>query len=612
MQNLVSLALLVALLGSSGTAQRMIACDGLNRTLYEIDPATGAKTSIGVISATVGTPAGLTFDPWTETVYLTSSSLDSLYRLDVATGAATLVGPYGDSAIVMHSIEWNSGDSRLYGVSSHNNGLYRISTTNGAATLVGTSGLTGFPSLGYRPASNVMYLTDTATRSLYTVDRITGATTLVGPLGVAANSAGLAFNAHTGTMYLIDSTARNFYSVDLGSGAATLIGPTGVGLLLGLVYLPREDALPFTITSACTPNVVYRRASYASSSMSTGGRAELRCAGATGQNQLFQSDWWYRIDNDPREYVLNLDPTSGLRAEVIDPAGDRATVTWVNCDNRDFRATLEIQVHSTGPNSGVASETLTILNTSTFTRTFHIFHYADFDACGAANTNQAAFVGTPTQLQISDASCLVKTYHLACNYSNYETGSYTALRAKLADATVTNLNNTGAPFGPGDMANAYQWAGVRMGSHQYAQYHVGLGCDRQIQGCAAATNSSYCSAKTGTNGPPIFRASGMFVGGETTLVIEDGFPGSAPLVLLGVPPRFCIPIPPFGSLAVNPLVDFFMAPFDGARRSSACLPVPDNAALAGLELIAQAFFADPGAGGGVAHTWGLRLTIGNL
>lgn len=220
-----------------GAAEPHLVAVDSSRALYEIDPATGAKTPIGTVSANAGTTAGLAVGP-ANVVYLTSTSTDSLYTLDLATGTATLVGAYGDAAIVMHGLEYVPSTDKLYGESSHNGGLYEINRTTGAATLIGTSGLTSFTNLVWNSASSTMYATNSATpENLYTVNLASGAVTLVGPLNGPTNPNGLAFDPDTGTTYLVDNTTDSLYTLNLATGAATLVGSTGTGNLLGLLYI---------------------------------------------------------------------------------------------------------------------------------------------------------------------------------------------------------------------------------------------------------------------------------------------------------------------------------------------------------------------------------------
>jgi len=219
-----------------GAAQPHVVAVDSSRALHEINMATGATTPLGTVSANAGTTAGLAVGA-SNTVYLTSSSLDSLFTLDLGTATATLVGPYGDATIVMHGLEYVPATDTLYGLSSSNNGLYTINKSTGAATLIGTTGLTSFTNLGWNSLTGVIYATNSGTDSFYTIDLATGAATLVGSLGGPTNPNGLAFDPDTGTMYLVDNSTDGFYTINLATGAATLIGSTGPGNLLGLAYL---------------------------------------------------------------------------------------------------------------------------------------------------------------------------------------------------------------------------------------------------------------------------------------------------------------------------------------------------------------------------------------
>ena len=223
---------------------RLIAVDS-SRALFEIDMSTGAKTSIGTVTANAGTTGGLAYDRLNNIMYVTSTSLDSLFTLDLATGAATLVGAYGDPLIVMHGLEYDDSTGQLYGLSSHNTGtFYGINKTSGSATMIGTvTGTLSFQNLGYNSDTDVMYMTSGgrtggATDVFHSINRTTGAVTDIGPLGAGStNPNGLAYNFDNDTMYMVDNSADNLYTINLATGAATLVGAMGAGNLLGLAYV---------------------------------------------------------------------------------------------------------------------------------------------------------------------------------------------------------------------------------------------------------------------------------------------------------------------------------------------------------------------------------------
>jgi hypothetical protein len=235
MRTLAIAALVLAAGSSAALAQgRMIAIDS-SRVIYEIDRTTGAKTQIGTASAGA-TTGGLAYDAASQTVYLSSTSLDSLFTLNLDTFEATLVGAYGDTSVVMHGIEWNSGNNTLYGGSNGN--IYTIDTATGFATLVGSTAITSFSNLGYDSTNDVMYMTSSSSDSFYSLDLSFGVATLIGPLNGPTNPHGLAYVPEEDTLYMICSSTDILYTIDRATGAATAIGSTGSGNLLGLVWIP--------------------------------------------------------------------------------------------------------------------------------------------------------------------------------------------------------------------------------------------------------------------------------------------------------------------------------------------------------------------------------------
>jgi hypothetical protein len=253
--NLTRITFLSLLAAAPASAQRMIALDS-NRSVYEVDIATGVRTLLGTVTSNVSTAAGLAYDMFAGNLYLTSTGNDSVYLIDQTNWRARLIGPYGDSAIVMHGLEWDSSTNTLYGMSSHNNGLYTISTTTGTATLVGQTGLTSFHNLGYDPVLDTMWMTNSGTDSFYSINRTTGAATLIGPLSGPTNPNGLAYNIDNLTLYLVDNSTDVFYTIDTTTGAATAVGPLGAGNYLGLAYL-RGTGRMTRAAHGCGPTTVF-------------------------------------------------------------------------------------------------------------------------------------------------------------------------------------------------------------------------------------------------------------------------------------------------------------------------------------------------------------------
>ena len=234
---------IAALLVSAGSSialgeGRMLAVDS-SRALFEINRATGEKTQIGSVSSNVGTPGALAYDPASQTLYLSSTSLDSLFTLNPDTGEATLVGSYGpDTNILVHGLEWDSTNNILYAGSRGN--IYTVDPATGLATQIITStSLPSFNNLVHDSLNDVMYMTSSTTDALYSLDLVNfGEPIFIGFLAGPTNPNGLAYVAEEDTIYLVCNNTDTLYTVDRVTGNTTVVGSTGTGNLLGLVWIP--------------------------------------------------------------------------------------------------------------------------------------------------------------------------------------------------------------------------------------------------------------------------------------------------------------------------------------------------------------------------------------
>lgn len=222
---------------------RLLTIDS-SRALYQLDMATGARTSLGMVGAAAGTAAGLAYDRFNNILYLTSSGNDALYTLDRNTLAVTLIGSYGNPDIVMHGLEYHEPTGKLYGMSSHNAGLYEINKNTGAATLVGVTGLSSFCNLGWDSTNNIMYMTSSGNDSFYSINLLTGAATLIGALNGPTNPHGMAYDHIQNRLFLIDSSTDILYTINRATGTANAIGSVGSGNYLGLVYINETLSVP--------------------------------------------------------------------------------------------------------------------------------------------------------------------------------------------------------------------------------------------------------------------------------------------------------------------------------------------------------------------------------
>jgi hypothetical protein len=120
-----------------------------------------------------------------------------------------------------------------------------------------------------------------------------------------------------------------------------------------------------------------------------------------------------------------------------------------------------------------------------------------------------------------------------------------------------------------------------------------------------ASATTYGTGKAGTNGVPLWSVNpNPRPGFDYEFEVTNGLNGVAPVVLVGLG-RISFPLPPIGTILVNPLASFTLSRFSGGV-ASATLPLSGCGGPVDL----QAFFLDPGAAGGIAHTNGLELTLG--
>jgi hypothetical protein len=171
--------------------------------------------------------------------------------------------------------------------------------------------------------------------------------------------------------------------------------------------------------------------------------------------------------------------------------------------------------------------------------------------------------------------------------------------------------------GNGIQFNGSTWAVL---NNAIAPNVAGCGVPFKFFGTAVnqtvAVAAAFGAGKSGTNGIASWDLGTPVrhpvLGRDYRLRIINGLSGSSPLVFIGTPFAAGVPVPPFGTLHVLPVITTLSMPaFNANNVSSLRLPVPHGSNLCGLVLGWQAFWGDPGATGSVCHTNGLELTLGN-
>lgn len=173
----------------------------------------------------------------------------------------------------------------------------------------------------------------------------------------------------------------------------------------------------------------------------------------TTQDHLFETGWYFRVAGDTREFFFPAPTTQNY-------AGNTSTLDWTDVSARGLFSARQVAVvtNFNGP-SGRVEQTMTITNLSTTNPlVIDIFHMLDFDVQPTAGNDSATQIGT-TRIGLSDPGGVTGEY-VGIGASAFMVRGFggTDLGAVLDDTAVTNLDNSGLPFGPGDYTSAMQWA----------------------------------------------------------------------------------------------------------------------------------------------------------
>lgn len=171
------------------------------------------------------------------------------------------------------------------------------------------------------------------------------------------------------------------------------------------------------------------------------------------QDHLFETGWWFRVTGDTQETFFPVPTTQNY-------TGAMSTNDWTDVGARGlFDAQERVLVKNVGGPSGFARMTMKITNRSAVNPlTIEIFHLADIDLAGSTN-DSAVLLARNNHLRVTDPSGNVAEYRgVGANAYLVRPFGATDIGAVLGDTAVTNFDNTGLPFGPGDFTGGYQWS----------------------------------------------------------------------------------------------------------------------------------------------------------
>jgi hypothetical protein len=194
--------------------------------------------------------------------------------------------------------------------------------------------------------------------------------------------------------------------------------------------------------------------------------ANFRPGGLTSTpDHSFASWWWFRGPGDTREFTFGNGSSGSLTVSGVTVGTNDGSSSIGGYDFTVTNAAYSFlsnqrweifnPSNTAGTNVQVVA-TNTITNTGNSTETFSMFFYQDFDIGGTAGGDSAVLLN-PNYMRITDGTTGDFVDWLGIGANAYQVTAFATLRGSLADAGITNLNNTGLPFGPGDFTGGFQW-----------------------------------------------------------------------------------------------------------------------------------------------------------
>ena len=174
--------------------------------------------------------------------------------------------------------------------------------------------------------------------------------------------------------------------------------------------------------------------------------ADLIGVDASG-DPLVESGWWYRAEGDAREFPLPAPDSETYVDSWI-------TATWNNLGGKNFFVQeITYVLDSEGPSGGFLTYML-VRNDNPTAKQFTLFHYVDVSLAGSSGGDSGTLVNAHF-LKFSDGSS--RAAYKASQPSHFKVASGPTIKDLLNDGGLTNLDDAGLPFGPGDLTAAYQF-----------------------------------------------------------------------------------------------------------------------------------------------------------
>lgn len=322
----------------------------------------------------------------------------------------------------------------------------------------------------------------------------------------------------------------------------------------------------------------------------------------------YEHSWYFRIAGDTSESTFRN--VGGVQTGGFGPThGDRE---FANAENRgQLRVSMDYDVYSSGPASGVFISRCTVMNISNAPLTIDMFAYADLDIAGSSGndtcfgTNSSHFVSDPSGVQ-------VEVRAIGNDLSQF--GAYPSIRNQLLDSAVTTLAGNPPSFG-GDYTGAFQWTGRTLQPFEQRSFLLAFAVD------TAAVALPLVEHYGAGNGDDV-QIHTQFLplqDNSTTRNFAIQLKGAQPNVeyriAIGQAPWTPSPFIPGIDLWIDPfqLVGIYGGFTNGTGDSFELFFIPPSPYLTGFSIFGQVFAVDPAAPNGFASfSAGMRMRVGKL
>jgi hypothetical protein len=182
-----------------------------------------------------------------------------------------------------------------------------------------------------------------------------------------------------------------------------------------------------------------------------------------GVDHLFEWGWWSRGSGDAQEFALSV--------PIIVAAGNQMTLTWSGLPGglTSVSGTLVLTLVENSANLATLDAVFTLTNNNQVSETINLFNMADIDLQPTAGDDQVSgglsgiIVTHASNSRAARFSGLGASAFLVRAFGGSDVG------VVLSDGILTNFDNSGIPFGPGDMTSGFQWTST-IGAGQSAVF----------------------------------------------------------------------------------------------------------------------------------------------